>query len=650
MCIRDRYTNDDGEEVLCTFGLCQAHCRMSLKDNVVAAVYGMKRRVMTNGLSWLITIGIVFAVNTIYTPFLKTALMILACHPYYQCEFEHCWTFMTQKFALAAFLSASVVLVLGVGFPVLLLAQLYRRRSVLNLAFFGVEYKDRYVTPDTRGPNFSSNNWFTKRKHLMTSEWSRFGASDNSALAQQYSDSAYRWLLMPAIALVFKVVVLIPAVFLEPRSWEQRLGSATVEVLIAAFYFSTNTQLSPILLMTLRAASVHQLLVLGLQNVDLVTQFDSSITISMGLIGVTLSYVAFSIIVFLATVAFPIFATRTDKSTIQKFLNKRGFDYSSGISLYLEPGGGNATKDNGSGSSGTRRFSAAFDLNELKPRRSDSVVFDDIQSMSSAEDSGSGGVGRRGSGAFFNTRRRRSSVGGVLLGAGAGGGGSNTYAPTTRRKSKNDLGYSLDYSSSEDTLSHIQRLPQPTVFGTAARSVSNDDHRQQYVVGGMGANQVSINSLEYSQEMQQMGGRLDSVQTVTFADPPITATADDNTGGVFSGSLYEGALPIRRRRRSTLASSAASPEQLTRQQNAYSAKNKAASSSLSPTSAPLEVITAVSSQESFTSPGTSPTHRPHQAPPPQQLKNNNHATTAATADDDDEDSHARGGGFSDIEA
>eukprot|EP00657_Telonema_sp_P-1_P011511 TRINITY_DN667_c0_g1_i4.p1 TRINITY_DN667_c0_g1~~TRINITY_DN667_c0_g1_i4.p1 ORF type:complete len:198 (-),score=67.57 TRINITY_DN667_c0_g1_i4:100-693(-) len=51
----ERYTNDDGEEVMCTFGLCQAHCRMTLKDNVVAAVYGMKRRVMTNGLSWLIT-------------------------------------------------------------------------------------------------------------------------------------------------------------------------------------------------------------------------------------------------------------------------------------------------------------------------------------------------------------------------------------------------------------------------------------------------------------------------------------------------------------------------------------------------------------------------------------------------------------------
>eukprot|EP00658_Telonema_sp_P-2_P043688 TRINITY_DN3158_c0_g4_i3.p1 TRINITY_DN3158_c0_g4~~TRINITY_DN3158_c0_g4_i3.p1 ORF type:complete len:451 (-),score=99.40 TRINITY_DN3158_c0_g4_i3:132-1484(-) len=339
MCIRDRYTNDDGEEVLCTFGLCQAHCRMSLKDNVVAAVYGMKRRVMTNGLSWLITIGIVFAVNTIYTPFLKTALMILACHPQYQCEFEHCWTFITQEFALAAFLSASVVLVLGLGFPALLLVQLLRRRAALNTAFFGEEYGDTYTSPDTRGPDFKPDSWFWGRKELSVSEWARFSASDNSALAQEYGDSSYRWLMMPALVLLFKVAVLIPAVFLEPRSFALRLGCGLVEILVAVFYFSTSTQLSPILLMTIRAASVHQLLFLGFQNIDLVTEFDSGLSLSMLLIAITLTYVAFSVIVFIATVVYPIFLTQTDKKQAKRFLNSHSLDFSTGISLYLEPQG-----------------------------------------------------------------------------------------------------------------------------------------------------------------------------------------------------------------------------------------------------------------------------------------------------------------------
>eukprot|EP00658_Telonema_sp_P-2_P038389 TRINITY_DN2755_c0_g1_i1.p1 TRINITY_DN2755_c0_g1~~TRINITY_DN2755_c0_g1_i1.p1 ORF type:complete len:540 (-),score=82.47 TRINITY_DN2755_c0_g1_i1:326-1852(-) len=481
----------------------------------------------------------VFAVNTIYTPFLKTALMILACHPYYQCEFEHCWAFMTQKFALAAFLSGSVVLVLGIGFPVLLLVQLYRRRSVLNLAFFGNEYNDRYVSPDTRGPNFNADNWFIRRKHLLTSEWSRFGASDNSALAQQYGDASYRWLMMPAIALVFKVVVLIPAVFLEPRSWEQRLGSATVEITIAAFYFLTSTQLSPILLTTLRAASVHQLLVLGLQNVDLVTQFDSSITVSMGLVGVTLVYITFSIIVFFATVALPIVATRTDKSTIRKFLNEHGFDYSSGISLYLVPGGADTVTTTSSplgkmvGSSSNSRRASAFEMHELMPRQA-SVAFDDIHSMSSCNSSGGGSKGGcvpHSSNAFFDTRRRRSSAAGLGLRNSSGMTGAN-YTPS-RRKSRNELSLSHDSSSHHDghliNESSTRPLPHPNDSGAA----------------------ISCNSLEYSTEVgSNMGGRLDSLQTVTFTDPPPLESDGD------------GPVVIRRRRRSTLASSSTSPAQL----------------------------------------------------------------------------------------
>jgi hypothetical protein len=335
----ERYTNDAGDDVVCTYGLCEAHCRMSLIDTALVTVYGAKRLLQTNGVLWLLTICIIFAINTIYTPFLKTALMILACHPLYQCEFKHCWAFMTQDFALAAFLSGSVVLILGVGFPALLFAQLYRRRAALNAIFFGAEYADKYVSAETRGPKYEVGNLLRMRKELSTAEWARFGAADNSALAPLYADAAYRWLMMPAIVLIFKVGILIPVVFLEPRSFEIRVGSAAVEVFIAVFYFATNTQLSPILLMTIRAASVHQLLVLGLQNLDLVTQFDIGVTIAMALIAITLAYVAFSLIVFIVTVGYPVFAVRSNKKQVSSFLKRHGYDYSSSISLYVAPNG-----------------------------------------------------------------------------------------------------------------------------------------------------------------------------------------------------------------------------------------------------------------------------------------------------------------------
>ena len=362
--------------------------------------------------------------------------MILACHPYYQCEFEHCWSFMTQKFALAALLSGCVVLVLGVGFPGLLLVELYRRRRALNVAFFGAEYGDAYVSPETRGPKFSS-----RQKRLLTSEWGRFSAADNSALGQQYTDASYKWLMMPAIALVFKVIVLIPAVFLEPRSWNQRLGSAAVEVVVGAFYFLTNTQLSPVLLLTLRAASVHQVLVLGLQNIDLITQFDSSISISQGLVGITLTYVFFSSVVFLATVALPIFSARRDKAQTQRFLNAHGFDFSSGISLYLDPEQSPLSRPSTtSPATSSPQPLSSFDIPELTPHSAEQAttrqvgaVFDDIQSISSSNTS-LNQSSQHGRTFFEHAKRRRSSF----------GNGSAYVAPTIqnmKRRSSKSSGY-----------------------------------------------------------------------------------------------------------------------------------------------------------------------------------------------------------------
>eukprot|EP00658_Telonema_sp_P-2_P030040 TRINITY_DN2275_c0_g1_i5.p1 TRINITY_DN2275_c0_g1~~TRINITY_DN2275_c0_g1_i5.p1 ORF type:complete len:558 (+),score=124.34 TRINITY_DN2275_c0_g1_i5:114-1787(+) len=367
----------------------------------------------------LLTILIIFAINTIYMPFLKTALMILACHPLYQCEFEHCWTFITQDFALAAFLSVSVVLVLGVGFPILLLMMLFRRRKALNSVFFGEEYADRYVASDTHGPEYNTDNILLKRKELSTAEWARFGAADNSALAQQYADAAYRWLMMPAFILVFKVAVLIPVVFLEPRSFSLRLGSGVVEIAIAIFYFSTNTQLSPILLMTIRAASVHQLLVLGLQNINLVLENDSTSTSGLSpstvLIAVTLFYVAFTIVVLLITAVFPIFASRRAHGRTQRFLNQHGFDYSSTISLYLEPNGqmeipSDDDKQSNFGMGGD--YDDSNIINNATKRRS--TVF------------GSGGQGRRRStvvdgGAAIGTPTHSSQGGGAEAVAASNG-------------------------------------------------------------------------------------------------------------------------------------------------------------------------------------------------------------------------------------
>eukprot|EP00164_Ancoracysta_twista_P020514 GFYU01036696.1.p1 GENE.GFYU01036696.1~~GFYU01036696.1.p1 ORF type:complete len:204 (-),score=21.16 GFYU01036696.1:229-840(-) len=89
--------------------------------------------------------------------------------------------------------------------------------------------------------------------------------------------------------------------------------------------------------MTIRAASVHQLLFLGFQNIDLVTDFDRNMSLSPLLIAITVTYIVFSALVFIVTVIYPVVAIRSDKKHTTKFLNRHHLDNMRNISLYVEP-------------------------------------------------------------------------------------------------------------------------------------------------------------------------------------------------------------------------------------------------------------------------------------------------------------------------
>eukprot|EP00657_Telonema_sp_P-1_P001942 TRINITY_DN1472_c0_g1_i3.p1 TRINITY_DN1472_c0_g1~~TRINITY_DN1472_c0_g1_i3.p1 ORF type:complete len:464 (+),score=180.38 TRINITY_DN1472_c0_g1_i3:152-1543(+) len=397
MCIRDS---------LCTYGICEQHARMSLINTVIAQGLGAKRMIVDNGIGYVITVIVLFLAGAAYTPFLKTAIMIIACHPFYQCEFDRCYTFITQKFALAVFLSSSIVVVLGIGFPTVLFVLLYRRKRMLDTFFFGDAYAGRYeeVDGDTATKSVTDEQAAAPKsllqriagRRVKLVEWARFISTDSSGISQQYNQGFYHWIYIAGLFIVFKILVVIPAVALETKSFEQRLGCGVVEIFIAVFIFMTRCQTSPILLLTLRAASVHQLLVLGLQNIDLVARNDINESIANYLIAVTLIYVLFSVVVFVATVILPTIAARRQHVGVLKFLNKHGFDYSKAISLWLEPFEATDINSRVENGSVTKEPSDFFDPNSDVPRERRKTV----TSVASVSTTGVAPVRRRQSTIF----------------------------------------------------------------------------------------------------------------------------------------------------------------------------------------------------------------------------------------------------------
>eukprot|EP00744_Colponema_vietnamica_P002344 GILI01003696.1.p1 GENE.GILI01003696.1~~GILI01003696.1.p1 ORF type:complete len:2253 (+),score=489.45 GILI01003696.1:402-6761(+) len=317
------FEDANGEESVCAYALCQQHHHLLVKDQIVMTLLSQLRRLKANGLGWILCTVAVLLADAAYTPFMKTALMIVGCHPYYQCEFPECWSHIDQKFALAAFLAFTVIGFLGIGLPATLFVLLRRRRAMMEKTFLDPEHRSKYTEPATGA--------------LKLSEWLRFVSSDTSALAGKYKDLDPRWLFFPSLIVLLKVVTLIPSIFLEPRSLEQRIGCSVVQAVITLVLFAIKAYFSPIMSLTLRAAELHQLTQLGLQSIDLVVRNDSNNSaVSFVMVAVTIVYIIFCFAVAAATIVWPLIEKKLRMRKVKQLFVKHHLPFSGQTTLYVE--------------------------------------------------------------------------------------------------------------------------------------------------------------------------------------------------------------------------------------------------------------------------------------------------------------------------
>ena len=147
----EREEKEDNELVQCKYAVCEKHFRAPLSVKLLTPLIGMYRAAMDRGVLWFVVTVFLVLANACYTPFMKTALMILACDPTYQCQFQHCWEGPDRLFILAAYLCLVIVTFYGVGFPLSMAVLLRRRRQMLNEIFFSDVYKGRFED-DSAGP------------------------------------------------------------------------------------------------------------------------------------------------------------------------------------------------------------------------------------------------------------------------------------------------------------------------------------------------------------------------------------------------------------------------------------------------------------------------------------------------------------------
>ena len=290
------------------------------------------------GFWWILTALLLTVAHALYTPVLKTAMMVASCHPFYQCEFKQCWADPDQKFIIAAFLAITLIVLFGIGVPLIELVVLMGRGRKLGLAFHGKEYEGRY-DEEQKSTTALIFKKITGKPLLQVKylEWSRFLETDFSRMAVTYKVVKFSALFVPPLLVAYKVAVVAPAVLLEAGSLDQRIAISAVELLFGVIMFATNAFITPFVTLTFRVASIHQLFVLGMSAASAVYKYDTGKDLGTGIIAITFIYIIFNVVVLVLTVIWPILTVLLAKRRAKKLVTEHGYEYSQGMALWVDP-------------------------------------------------------------------------------------------------------------------------------------------------------------------------------------------------------------------------------------------------------------------------------------------------------------------------
>ena len=257
---------------------------------------------------------------------MRTAIMVLVCHPYYQCTFGECWSDITLTFAIAAYFSIVTLLVFGLGVPVFATAVLVGRRSQLSMAFTDSVYKDKYLEEGTVGNRIALRHWI------------RFLSSDDSLLSPMYDQLEPQWVFYLPLLLLCKLGLLIPPITIEPSTLSQIIGIGVAEAIFALIIIVTSPYMSPWVDLMNRVGSAHQLALLGLQALYVTDEFKAvSRSIPTYMIALTSTYIIFVILCLLFVVILPLAQPRLIELRTRRTAARFGFAATRLAPMYVVP-------------------------------------------------------------------------------------------------------------------------------------------------------------------------------------------------------------------------------------------------------------------------------------------------------------------------
>jgi hypothetical protein len=337
---------DDSGEQDCAYAVCDDDYRVPMLSKFRARLEAYVAEVADHPIGWFLSFAFLALASVAYVPLVTTSVMVVSCHPQYQCVFQGCWANPTTQFVAAAYLSVIVLVTFGVGFPAVVLAMLFRRRHVLRSVFLGRIYHGRYAAEhldESNGCKTAAahtslhetlSNYLALKcllarvasavsafaahyaelhptRHatglcVSASEYARFTASDRSVLRPLlYGDLRFEC-IPAAVYLSFgRVILLLAPLLLNRGSPAQLAAMAAAELVFFTVNVSLDVFQSSVLFVVALLGSLHQFAFIGLLACTTAVSYERDISTSTGeaITVATYSYIACVVAIAVAVVS-----------------------------------------------------------------------------------------------------------------------------------------------------------------------------------------------------------------------------------------------------------------------------------------------------------------------------------------------------------
>jgi hypothetical protein len=326
------HEDSEGEED-CPYAVCDEHFQVGRVARLRARGMSFIDEWRGRPWSWLISYAFIAIAGAAYVPVVSAALMVVSCHPQYQCVFEGCWASPTVRFVAAAYLAALVIVAYGFGFPISVLVLVWRRQRVLQGVFTSPFYLGRYMgTPDTPidaaetlAQTFTSSLWF--RVASLTSKTREFAsryaeAHGHLAVAGSaqrvdpaeyrrylmtcpsvvreliYEDYKFEWMTLGVVMTYGQILLLLGPLLLDRGSLAQLGAMGAAEVFFFAITATTDSHRSPWMLLTDTLGSLHQFAFIGLIAYTTAVSYERDVSATTGamMLTSTVAYVAITVV------------------------------------------------------------------------------------------------------------------------------------------------------------------------------------------------------------------------------------------------------------------------------------------------------------------------------------------------------------------